>query len=84
MMAIMLRGNTNQRDQQIEILRYDSSPVLQNTQHKQNRNFFLDLFVCLFGFLTSLSTTRLYCGQVSRLMSDNFTCCHTRDRAGRP
>ena len=37
-----------------------------------------------FGFLTSSSTTRLYCGRVPRLTSDNFTSCHTRDRAGRP
>ena len=29
-------------------------------------------------------STRLYRGWTSRLMSDNFTCCHTRDRAGRP
>ena len=42
------------------------------------------LFVWLFGFLTSLSTTRRYRGRVPRLTSDNFTCCHTRDRAGRP
>ena len=41
-------------------------------------------FVCLVGFLTSSSTTRLYRGRVPRLTSDNFTCCHTRDRAGRP
>ena len=40
------------------------------------------LFVWLVGFLTSSSTTRLYRGRVSRLKSDNFTCCHTRDRAG--
>ena len=38
----------------------------------------------LFGFLTSSSTTRLYPGRVPRLTYDNFTCCHTRDRAGRP
>ena len=46
----------------------------------------ISLFVCLFGwlvgFLTSSSTTRLYRGQVPRLTSDNFTCCHTRDRVG--
>ena len=42
------------------------------------------LFVCLVSFWPSSSTTRLYLGQVSRLASDNFTCCHTRDRAGRP
>ena len=28
--------------------------------------------------------TRLDRGRVPRLTSDNFTCCHTRDRAGRP
>ena len=48
----------------------------------------LSLLVCLFvwlvGFLTSSLTTRLYRGQVPRLTSDNFTCCHTRDRVGRP
>ena len=42
------------------------------------------LFVCLFGLITSSSTTRLYRGRVPRLTSSNFTCCHTRDRAGRP
>ena len=41
-------------------------------------------FVCLFGFLTSSSTTKLYRRRVPRLMSDNFTCCDTWDRAGRP
>ena len=44
--------------------------------------------LCLFGWLvglfTSSSTTRLYRGRVPRLTSDNFMCCHTRDRAGRP
>ena len=34
------------------------------------------LFVCLFGFSTSSSTTRLYRGRAPR-QSDNFTCCHT-------
>ena len=38
----------------------------------------LSLLLC-FVFLWSSSSTRLYCG----LTSDNFTCCHTRDRAGR-
>ena len=36
-------------------------------------------FICLFGFLTSSSTTGLYRGQVPRLTSDNVTYCHTRD-----
>ena len=40
-------------------------------------------FVCLFGFLTSSSTTRLYRGRFPRLTFDNFKCCHTRDKAGR-
>ena len=44
----------------------------------------LMLFVCLVGFSTSSSTTRLYRGRAPRLTSANFTCCHTRDRAGRP
>ena len=38
-----------------------------------------DLFVCLFRFLTSSSTTRLYRGRVPRLTSDNYKCCHTQD-----
>ena len=41
-------------------------------------------FVCLFDFLTSSSATRIYPGRVPRLTSGNFTCCHTRDIAGRP
>ena len=32
--------------------------------------------VCLFGFLTSSSATRLYRQWVPRLTSGNFTCCH--------
>ena len=40
--------------------------------------------VCLFGFLRSSSTTRLYYGRVSRLTPDNFTCYHTRYTEGRP
>ena len=40
--------------------------------------------VCLVGYLTSSSTTRLYHGHVPRLAFDNFTCCHTRDTGGRP
>ena len=39
---------------------------------------------CLFRFLTSSSTTMLYRGRVPRLRSDNFMCCYTLDRAGRP
>ena len=42
------------------------------------------LFVCLFGFLTSSSTTRLYRGRAPRQSVWEFTCCHTWDRAGRP
>ena len=42
------------------------------------------MFVGCFGFLTSSLATRLYRGRVPRLMSENFTCCHTRDWASRP
>ena len=42
------------------------------------------IFVCLFGFLTSSSTTRLYRGPAPRQSVWQFTCCHTWDRAGRP
>ena len=36
------------------------------------------LFVCLFGFLTSSSTTRLYRGRAPRQERLTiFTCCHT-------
>ena len=41
------------------------------------------LFVCLVGFLTPSSKTRLYRGLVPGLTTDNFTCCHTRDRGKR-
>ena len=41
-------------------------------------------FVFFFGFLTSSSTTRLYCGRAPRLTYDNYKCCHTQDRVGRP
>ena len=39
------------------------------------------MLVCLFGFLTSSSTTRLYRGRVPRLKSDNFMCCHPLGKA---
>ena len=44
------------------------------------------LFVCLIGFLTSSSATRLssWKGPKTDMTSDNFTCYHTRDRGGRP
>ena len=39
---------------------------------------------CLFGwFLNASSASKLYRGWVLRMTSDNFTCCHTRDGAGR-
>ena len=41
------------------------------------------VFVC-FCFLLSSSIPRLYRKRVPRLASNNFTCCHTRDRVGRP
>ena len=37
---------------------------------------------CLFGFLTSSSTTRLSHGRVPRLTYDNFTCCNTEAHWG--
>ena len=52
--------------------------------HEQSVCTFVCLFVWLVGFLTSSSTTRLYHGRGPRLTSDNFMCCHTRGRAGRP
>ena len=41
------------------------------------------LMICLFGWFlrTSSSKTRLYRKRVPRLTSDNYTCCHTQDRA---
>ena len=56
---------------------------LQGGTH-QNLSIAMLLLVCLVGFLTSSTTTKLYRGRVPRLTSDNFTCCHTRDRARRP
>ena len=44
----------------------------------------VDIVGLFVSFLTSSSISRLYHGWVSRLASDNFTCCHTRDRARRP
>ena len=52
--------------------------------HFLEAGFTFRKFVCLFRFLTSSSITRLYRVRVPRLTSDNFTCCHTRDRVGRP
>ena len=42
------------------------------------------LFVCLIGFLTSSSPTRFIADGPQDRASDNFMCCHTWDRAGRP
>ena len=42
------------------------------------------IFAWLVGFFTSWSATRLFRERVPRLTSDNFTCCHTRDKAWRP
>ena len=42
------------------------------------------LFGWLVGFLTSSPTPRLYHHGPQDRASDNFTCCHTRDREGRP
>ena len=42
------------------------------------------MMFCQVGFLTSSSTTRLYCRWAPRLTSDNHKCCHTQDRVGRP
>ena len=56
----------------------------QQAGKKDRHEWKWDLFVWLVGFLTSSSTTRLYRGRIQRLTSDNFMCCHTRDRAGRP
>ena len=42
-----------------------------------------EIAVCLFGFSMSSSTPRLYRGPIPGLKSNNFTCCHTRDRAKR-
>ena len=45
---------------------------------------FLEMDLCLFGFLISSSATRLYRGRVPRQAPDNFTCCNTRDKTERP
>ena len=45
-------------------------------------DLFACLLVCLVGFLTSSSTTRLYRRRVPRLTSLNRTRCHTRDKGG--
>ena len=38
--------------------------------------------LCLFGFFTSSSVTRLNLARVPRLTSDNCTCCHTDSERG--
>ena len=57
------------------------SCTLKKCNEKSNsRN--LNLWSCLFGFLTSSSSNRLYRRRFPRLMSNSFTCCHKRDRVG--
>ena len=65
---------------------YDAAQLPGATGKGNNlNNLFLGLMgTSLVGFLTSLSSTGLYVGRVPRLTSDIFTCCHTRDRVGRP
>ena len=44
----------------------------------------IKLQICVVSILfRTSSATRLCRGRVPRLVSDNFTCCPTRDRAGR-
>ena len=66
-----------------------SSNQWQDLREKMNLTLILVcwqlcIFVHLFGYLMSSSATRLYCGGVQRLTSDNFTCCPTWDKAVRP
>ena len=66
------------------------SKIETNLESKvKKRNIIMDYFVkkkmsviCLLGFFTSSSTTRLCRGRVPRLTSDNFTCCHTETERG--
>ena len=41
-------------------------------------------FVCLVSLRPRQQLGYIYRGLVPRLTSDNFMCCHTRDRVGRP
>ena len=58
--------------------------IYTNKDHKYCKRQERRIEAWIVGFLTSSSTTWLYRGRIPRLTSDNFTCCHTRDRAGRP
>ena len=74
-----------QRERQRKLCSGTRSLIL--LPYELHRNLLLkqhDFFVWLVGFLTSSPASRLYRGRVPRLTSDNFMCCHTRDRAGRP
>ena len=57
-----------------------TTAIINSTTY--SRAVLVCVFLCLFCFLTSLSTTRLYRGRAPELKSDNFTCRCTRDRAG--
>ena len=61
-----------------------SQTVLPHSDRLLPNSMALLSFICLVGFLTSSSRTRLYHRRVPRLMSHNFMCCHTQDRADRP
>ena len=48
---------------------------------KENKQFFKPYLAC-FARSTFSSATRLSRGRVTRLKSDNFTCCHTGTKRG--
>ena len=68
----------------IVILDFLKVQVIKHFLEGQASEKFIVLLGWLVGFLTSSSRTMLYRGRVPRLISDNFTCCHTQDRVGRP
>ena len=78
------KGGQTDRQKNRETERYYFSPSSEYWEPILPATLFVCLFVCLVGFLTSSSTSRLYRKRVPRLTSGNFTYCHTRDRAGRP
>ena len=78
---LKIYGCDTRRNSNVLMIRYDvnnSSLKLQRERAPLGIDVAIPCFVCLVGFLTSSSTTRLYRGRAPRQERlDNFTCCHT-------
>ena len=80
------RQTDDETSRQIESLchRSRSVPSIRDTRKIEGMNEIVSNQVynkrcigCIFLFHYVLVATRLWCGRIPRLASDNFTCCHS-------